>query len=116
MRVNVPQTNGFLDNIDTTFIDNVFTVNFLKSGRDICINAGADKFLQEYIKNHFNREITVEFIGQDSNEEDFLKKQQEIDSSNKTLRPQAQYENFPDVPLDFNTVKTIIGNFKYQKP
>ena len=116
MRVNVPQTNGFLDNIDTTFIDNVFTVNFLKSGRDICVNAGADKFLQEYIKNHFNREITVEFIGQDSNEEDFLKKQQEIDSSNKTLRPQAQYENFPDIPLDFNTVKTIIGNFKYQKP
>ena len=116
MRVNVPQTNGFLDNIDTTFTDDVFTVNFLKSGRDICVNAGADRFLQEYIKNHFDRDITVDFIGQDSDEEEFLKKQQEIDSSNKTLRPQAQYENFPDVPLDFNTVKTIIGNFKYQKP
>ena len=116
MRVNVPQTNGFLDNIDTTFTDDVFTVNFLKSGRDICVNAGADRFLQEYIKSHFDRDITVDFIGQDSDEEEFLKKQQEIDSSNKTLRPQAQYENFPDVPLDFNTVKTIIGNFKYQKP
>ncbi len=116
MRVNVPQTNGFLDNIETSFIDDVFTVDFLKSGRDICSNAGADKFLEEYIKTHFDRDVKVEFIGKDANEEDFLRKQQEIDSSNKTLRPQAQYENFPDVPLDFNTVKTIIGNFKYQKP
>ena len=116
MRVNVPQTNGFLENIDTSFTGDTFTVNFLKSGRDICTNAGADKFLEEYIKTHFNRDITVEFIGQDCNEEDFLRKQQEIDSSNKSVRPQAQYENFPDVPLDFNSVKTIIGNFKYQKP
>ena len=116
MRVNVPQTNGFLENIDTSFTGDTFTVNFLKSGRDICKNAGADKFLEEYIKSHFNRDITVEFIGQDSNEEEFLRKQKEIDSSNMTVRPQAQYENFPDVPLDFNTVKTIIGNFKYQKP
>lgn len=116
VKVNIPQTNGFLDEIETAFTGDVFTVNFLKSGRDICANAGADKYLEEYIKTHFNRSITVEFIGKDSNEEDFLKKQQEIDSSNKTLRPQAQYENFPDVPLDFNTVKTIIGNFKYQKP
>ncbi len=116
MKVNVPQTNGFLDSIDTSFTEDTFTVNFLRSGRDICANAGADKFLEEYIKTHFNREIKVEFVGKDSNEEEFLRKQQEIDSSNKTLRPQAQYENFPDVPLDFNTVKTIIGNFKYQKP
>ena len=116
VRVNVPQTNGFLDSIDTEFSNDVFTVNFLKCGRDICERAGADRYLEEYIKAHFNRDIKVELVGQDSNEEDFLKKQQEIDSSNKTLRPQAQYENFPDVPLDFNTVKTIIGNFKYQKP
>ena len=111
MRVNVPQTNGFLENIDTSFTGDTFTVNFLKSGRDICVNAGADKFLEEYIKAHFNRAVTVEFIGQDSNEEEFLRQQKAIDSSNMTVRPQAQYENFPDVPLDFNTVKTIIGNF-----
>lgn len=116
VRVNVPQTNGYFDNAETSFKDDVFTVNFLHSGRDICANAGADKFLENYIKSHFNREISVEFIGKDSSEEDFLKKQQEIDNSNMTVRPQAQYENFPDVPLDFNTVKTIIGNFKYQKP
>ncbi len=116
VKVNVPQTNGFFDEIDTTFSDDTFTVNFLRSGRDICINAGADKYLREYIKTHFNREIDVVFIGKDSDEAEFLKKQQEIDSSNKTLRPSAQYENFPDVPLDFNTVKSIIGNFKYQKP
>lgn len=116
VKVNVPQTNGFFDEIETTFSDDTFTVNFLRSGRDICINAGADKYLKEYIKTHFNREIDVVFIGKDSDEAEFLKKQQEIDSSNKTLRPSAQYENFPDVPLDFNTVKSIIGNFKYQKP
>ncbi len=116
VKVNIPQTNGFLDEIETSFTGDVFNVNFIKSGRDICVNAGADKYLEEYIKNHFNRNITVEFTGKDSNEEDFLRKQQEIDSSNKTLRPAAQYENFPDIPLDFNTVKTIIGNFKYQKP
>ena len=46
VRVNVPQTNGFLDEIETSFTGDSFTVNFLKSGRDICKNAGADKFLE----------------------------------------------------------------------
>ncbi len=118
VRVNVPQTNGFFENIDTSFTGDTFTVNFLKSGRDICKNAGADKFLEEYIKSHFNRDITVEFIGQDSNEEEFLKKQQEIDSANMvSSKPTLpQYENFDDIPLDFTTVKPILGNFKYAKP
>ncbi len=116
VKVNVPQTNGFIDSVETKFSQDVFTVDFLRSGRDICLDAGADKFLEQYIKDHFNRTITVEFIGKDADEEEFLRKQQEIDSSNKTLRPTAQYENFPDVPLDFNTAKPIIGNFKYQKP
>lgn len=113
---NVPQTNGFLDSIETDFSDDVFTVKFLKSGRDICENAGAHTYLEEYIKTHFNREVKVVLEGEDSNEEAFLRKQEAIDSANKTVRPSAQYENFPDVPLDFSTVKTIIGNFKYAKP
>ncbi len=116
VRVNIPQTNGFFEHIDTKFVDDVFTVDFLKSGRDICLKAGADKFLENYIKTHFNREITVEFIGKDSNMEDFIRKQQEIDDANKSARPKEQYENFPDVPIDFNSVKTIYGNFKYEKP
>lgn len=113
---NVPQTNGFLDSIETDFSDDVFTIKFLKSGRDICENAGAHTYLEEYIKTHFNREVKVVLEGEDSNEEAFLRKQEAIDSANKTVRPSAQYENFPDVPLDFSTVKTIIGNFKYAKP
>ena len=52
VRKGVPQTNGFLDDIDTTFVDNVFTINFLKHGRDICENAGADKFLEENVFFH----------------------------------------------------------------
>lgn len=113
---NVPQTNGFLDSIETSFSDDVFTIKFLKSGRDICENAGAHTYLEEYIKTHFNRDVKVVLEGEDSNEEAFLRKQEAIDSANKTVRPSAQYENFPDVPLDFSTVKTIIGNFKYAKP
>lgn len=113
---NVPQTNGFFDSIETSFSDDVFTIRFLKSGRDICENAGAHTYLEEYIKTHFNRAVKVVLEGEDSNEEAFLRKQEAIDSANKTVRPSAQYENFPDVPLDFSTVKTIIGNFKYAKP
>lgn len=116
VKVNIPQTNGFFDEIETSFSDDVFTVDFLKSGRDICVNAGADAFLKDYIKTHFNREVEVVFTGKDSDEKEFLRKQQEIDSSNKTLRPSTQYENFDDIPIDFNTVKTVIGNFKYKKP
>lgn len=116
VKVNIPQTNGFFDEIETSFSDDVFTVDFLKSGRDICVNAGADAFLKDYIKTHFNREVEVVFTGKDSDEKEFLRKQQEIDSSNKTLRPSTQYENFEDIPIDFNTVKTVIGNFKYKKP
>ncbi|MGN0527183.1 MAG: hypothetical protein ACI4IF_07070, partial [Acutalibacteraceae bacterium] len=116
MRVNVPQTNGFLDDIKTSFDGETFTVEFLKGGKDICVNSGADKFLENYIFEHFNRKIIVEFTGEDSKEEDFLRKQQEIDNSNMSYRPSAEYENFPDVPVDFNTVKIIIGNnFKYTK-
>lgn len=113
---NVPQTNGFLDSIETDFFDDVFTIKFLKSGRDICENAGAHTYLEEYIKTHFNRDVKVLLEGEDSNEEAFLLKQEAIDSANKTVRPSAQYENFPDIPLDFSTVKTVIGNFRYAKP
>ncbi len=116
VRHNVPQTNGFFDDIDTNFTDDVFTVKFLKGGRDICENANAHKFLEEYILVHFNKKISVVFEGEDSNEEAFLRKQQEIDESNKTLRPTAQYENFSDIPLDFSTVKPIIGNYRHAKP
>lgn len=113
---NVPQTNGFLDSIETDFSDDVFTIKFLKSGRDICENAGAHTYLEEYIKTHFNRDVKVLLKGEDSNEEAFLLKQEAIDSANKTVRPSAQYDNFPDIPLDFSTVKTVIGNFRYAKP
>lgn len=118
VRVNVPQTNGFLDSIETNFDGETFTVNFLKSGRDICKNAGADKYLEEYILNHFNRKINVVFEGKDCDENEFLRKQKEIDEANMTSKPNTmpQYENFDDIPLDFSTVKPIFGNFKYAKP
>ena len=118
VRVNVPQTNGFLDSIETNFDGETFTVNFLKSGRDICKNAGADKYLEEYIFNHFNRKINVVLEGKDCDENEFLRKQKEIDEANMTSKPNTmpQYENFDGVPLDFNTVKSIFGNFKYAKP
>lgn len=118
VRVNVPQTNGFLDSIETNFDGETFTVNFLKSGRDICKNAGADKYLEEYILNHFNRKINVVFEGKDCDENEFLRKQKEIDEANMTSKPNTmpQYENFDDLPLDFSTVKPIFGNFKYAKP
>ena len=116
VKKNVPQTNGFLDDIETKFVGDVFTINFLKQGRDICENAGAHKFLEEYVLQHFDRKITVELIGQDSDADEFLKKQQEIDRANQPVKPPEVNPNFDGVPLDFNTVKTIYGAFKYAKP
>ena len=116
VRKNVPQTNGFLDAIETRFDGEVFTINFLKQGRDICENAGAHKFLEDYVLQHFDRKITVELIGEDSDADEFLKKQQEIDRANQPVKPPEVNPNFEGVPLDFNTVKTIYGNYKYAKP
>ncbi len=116
VKKSVPQTNGFLDEVETTFVDDVFTINFLKRGRDICENAGADKFLEEYILQHFDKQITVKLIGKDSDAEDFIKKQKEIDRANQPVKPPEVNPNFEDVPLDFNSVKSIYGAFKYAKP
>ncbi len=116
VKKSIPQTYGFLDEIDTTFENDVFTINFLKHGRDICQNAGADKFLEEYILQHFDRNITVKLEGENSNAEDFLKKQKEIDRANQPVKPPEVNPNFDDVPLDFNSVKSIYGVYKYAKP
>lgn len=116
VRKSVPQTNGFFDEIETSFSDDVFTVRFLKHGRDICENAKADKFLEDYVFRHFERKITVVFEGEDSDVEDFLRKQREIDRSNQPVKPPEVNPNFDGIPLDFNTVKSIYGNYKYEKP
>ena len=116
VKKNVPQANGFLDDVDTSFDGKVFTVRFLKHGRDICQNAGADKFLEEYISEHFERQIEVVFEGEDSNEEEFLRKQREIDVANLPYKPEEVNLNFDDVPLDFNNIQTIYGNYRHAKP
>ncbi len=116
VKKSVPQTNGFLDEIETTFDGDTFTVTFLKQGRDICQHAGADKFLEEYILTHFDKKITVVFEGEDSNEEDFLRKQKEIDRANQPVKPPEENPNFEGVPLDFSSVQSVFGNYKYAKP
>ena len=116
VKKSVPQTNGFLDDIDTEFDGETFTINFLKHGRDICKNAGADKFLEEYILQHFDKQIAVVLEGKDSDAEDFLKKQREIDRANQPVKPPEENPNFEGVPLDFSSVKSIYGSFKYAKP
>lgn len=116
VKVNVPQTNGFLDAIETSFDGDTFKINFLQSGRDICQSAGADTYLEEYILKHFNRKISVVLEGADCDESVFLQKQQEIDFANKPTRPVTEDLNFPDLPLDFSTVRPIMGNYKYSKP
>ncbi len=117
VRKNVPQTNGFLENnISTDFSNDTFTVNFLKHGRDICKNAGMDTFLEEYVFNHFNRKINVVLEGEDTDADDFINAQKEIDRANQPVKPPETNPNFEGVPLDFNSVKTIYGAFKYAKP
>ena len=116
VRHNIPQTNGFLDAVETSFDGETFTVKFLKGGRDICEHAKADKFLEEYVLKHFDRNISVVFIGENSNEEEFLRKQEEIDNANRPERPPESNPNFPGVPLDFTTVRTIFGNYRHEKP
>ncbi len=116
VKKNVPQTNGFFDEIDTDFTNDVFTINFLKHGKDICQNANADKFLEEYVYQHFGRKIQVVLVGKECDQQVFLEKQREIDRLNQPVKPVEENPKFDDVPLDFNTVKSIYGNFKYAKP
>lgn len=116
VKVNVPQTNGFIDSIETNFSNDVFTIKFLKSGRDICEHAGAHTYLEEYVLKHFGKKITVVLEGENSDENEFLKKQQEIDFANKPTRPPVENLNFPDLPLDMSSVRVIMGNYKFDKP
>ena len=82
LKVNVPQTNGFLDNSEYTYEDDTLTIKFLSGGCDICKNAAADTFLENYIFEHFGKKITVNLEGENSNLEDFLKVQEEIAAEN----------------------------------
>ncbi len=114
---NVPQTNGFIDNCAVNYSGDVFSVNLAHGGRDICLKAGANKFLQDYVRAHFSGlEISVDITGDDSNPEEFLRKQEKIDHENLPERPKTNTVFHEGVPLDYSTLKAIYGNEILQKP
>ncbi len=113
LKVNVPQTNGFLDNSEYTFENDVLTVKFLGGGCDICKNAAADTFLENYIFEHFNKKITVVLEGENSSVEDFIKRQEEIDRVNNPVIDLSQPKErrvVDGIPLYLETARSIYGN------
>ena len=112
LKVNVPQTNGFLDNSEYTYEDDTLTVKFLSGGCDICKNAAADTFLENYIFEHFGKRITVNLEGENSNLEDFLKIQEEIDAVNNPVVDLSQPKErrvIEGIPLYLETATPIFG-------
>lgn len=99
LKVNVPQTNGFLDNTEYEFKDDVLTLTFLGGGCEICRNAAADEFLVNYIYEHFGKKIVVELTGEDVLPGmDLEVFQQKIDRENNPVVD-------PNVPREHRTVK-----------
>jgi len=113
LKVNVLQTNGFIDNCKYEFDGETLTVTLLGGGCDICKNAAADTFLENYVFEHFGRKITVLFEGENSNPDDFKKRVREIDRENNkpVLADLAPGEHVikEGFPLYFETVKSIFG-------
>ena len=112
LKVNVLQTNGFIDKCEYTFDGETLTVRLLSGGCDICKNAAADTFLENYINEHFGRKINVVFEGENSDVEEFQKKILEIDRENKPVAAElGENEHIIEdgLPLYFETAKPIMG-------
>ncbi|MBR2876431.1 MAG: PHP domain-containing protein, partial [Clostridia bacterium] len=119
LKVNVPQTNGFLDSSEYTYENDVLTIKFLSGGCDICKNAAADTFLENYIYEHFNKRITVVFEGENSSLEEFIKKQEEIDKVNNPavdLSAPKERRVVEGIPLYLETATPIFGNVIKKDP
>ncbi|MBQ6935266.1 MAG: PHP domain-containing protein, partial [Clostridia bacterium] len=112
LKVNVPQTNGFLDKSEYTYENDTLTIKFLSGGCDICKNAAADTFLENYIFEHFGKKITVNLEGENSNLEDFIRIQEEIDAVNNRVPEEAPKERrvIEGIPLYLETATSIYGN------
>ncbi len=119
LKVNVPQTNGFLDNSEYTYENDVLTIKLLAGGCDICKNAAADTYLENYIFEHFNKRISVVFEGEDSSVDEFLRAQEEIDAVNNPVIDLSQPKErriIPGIPLYLETATPIFGNVIKKDP
>ncbi len=113
VKANVLQTNGFLDNSEYTFENDILTLKLLGGGCDICKNAAADTFLENYVLQHFNRKITVIIDGENTDHTEFQKKIEEIDRENNKpvfseLAP-GEHITVDNLPLYFETAKSLFG-------
>ena len=114
LRNKVPQTNGYLDNVVPTYEGGVFTL-CLNGGRDICLAASADKFLHDYIAAHFSGlDVQVDMKGENSDREDFVAFQRDIDRRNLPERPKDR--SFEGVPIDYSNLKVLFGSDIPNKP
>ena len=113
LRVNVPQTNGFLENIEYSFVGDNLSIKLLNGGCDICKNAAADTFLENYVLQHFGRKITVNFDGENTDIASFEQKQREIDIVNKPTAPElkeGEHITEEGIPIYLETLKPVYGN------
>ncbi|HZJ75950.1 MAG TPA: hypothetical protein VFD25_05115, partial [Clostridia bacterium] len=119
-KVNIPVANGFLDDAKISFDDDKFTIELANGGCDVLSESGLCEFLTEYVKEHFNRDITVEVKGDDLDMTQFLDARKEADKAlaakdddDTVDKPHEIVEGFP---LYFETMRPIYGTKITSRP
>ncbi|MGI6745181.1 MAG: PolC-type DNA polymerase III [Acutalibacteraceae bacterium] len=112
VKVNIPVSNGFLEEAKVVFNEEHATIELKNGGKDILIEADVCEFLEEYIHSHFNRKITVSIEGDVLNVSALFEMQRQADASvaepdnSLTDKPHEIIEGFP---LYFETLRPIWG-------
>ncbi len=120
-KANIPIANGFLEDVEISFDDDKLTINLANGGCDVLMESGLCEFLTKYVKERFDRDITVELKGEDLDVSQLFDVQKRADEAvlaakddeDMTDKPHEIIEGFP---LYFETMRPIYGRKITSRP
>ena len=115
--------NGFFNDAVFDFNGDNLSVELKHGGLEILNNIGAKKKIQDYISEHFNRFVKVEFTGTlevdyEQNEQvakqaaEFIKEQKEKQRAIEAQRKQSVFEDVTSIKFYPETKELVYGNTK----
>lgn len=119
VKVNIPVSNGFLDEAKVNFNAEHVTIELKNGGKDILIEAGVCGFLEKYIQSHFNKKITVSIEGDTLDVSAIHKIQKQADESaleSFDTIADKPHEIIEGYPLYFETLRPIWGPKIKERP
>ncbi len=131
---NFPAAKSILEGAEYSLNEDKFTVRLAQNGKDTLINLGCDKFIRDTLDSRFERLVRVEFISNESAEEDIEKLKEFQQKENKKLldaqpkkvvvKPSAGEpaprnpveQTFEDLPISLSNAKALYGTVIKTKP